>query len=242
MTLLCLLCAAIPNLTWAAPIPAGHPNKGTLDSALNLSKLIKENKKILASVSPEEFQYGTTQMDNALKSIGNWGLALQGLPVLIGDISKKQGGKIARHLTHQRGLDADIAYLVHAQKKTGHRAKKFHNRFTEQFGMNGKLGDNFALESNFQLFKNIFQNLEVKSIYVGCEIYDALLAFAAKEENRPNSIMEHIYAQKGHEDHFHLRLSCPKDAPDCSNKWWTDPTQPPKAKKEHPSGHKFRDC
>ncbi|HAZ13208.1 MAG: hypothetical protein A2X86_16105 [Bdellovibrionales bacterium GWA2_49_15] len=235
------LCLLIPLVSFANPIPLGHPNKGRLEFGRNLSRLIKENSEILRSVSPIEFQYGTSQMAAALLEIGTWGSALQRVPVWIGDISKKQGRKLAQHLTHQRGLDADIAYLVHVPKMTGHRFNKFHNRFTEQFGLQGKLGENFDLEANYQLLGHIVAELEVTSVYVGCGIYDAL---ETHDKKQTVSIMKNIFAQKGHEDHFHLRLKCPQGVPQCSNNWWTDPSKTHKKKKKHSASasEKYRDC
>ncbi len=241
MNKLFLLSLFLPVIAFANPIPSGYPNKGTLQQGQALFKLIKEHPDSVVSVSPPEFQYGSAQMGDAILNIGTWAMALQHQPVWIGDISKKQGGQLARHLTHQRGLDADIGYLVHTHKLTGHRAKKFHDRFTEQFGLEGKLGENFDLESNYQLLAHIVQKLDVTSVYVGCGIYDAIETY---DKNQPTSIMQHIFAQKGHEDHFHLRLKCPSDAPACSNQWWVDPLKRHKKKKHYsdsPSG-KYRDC
>src|ERR1700722_3137540 len=174
---------------WAIPIPTGHPNKGSLIAGIDVFNLIKDHPDILKSVSPEEFQFGTNQMAEALLTIGNWGVLFEHQPVWIGDISKKGGGRLAKHLTHQRGVDADIAYLVFKHKLTGHRAQRFHDRFTEQFGMKESLEKNFDLESNYQLLSKIVNELEVTSVYVGCGIYTAL---EARDKKEKVSTLEHI--------------------------------------------------
>jgi penicillin-insensitive murein DD-endopeptidase len=225
----------------AGSIPTGHPNKGTLQSGENLYKVIKDHPDILESRSPEEFQYGTSQMADTLLSIGTWAKEFKRVPVWVGDVSKKEGGQLAQHQTHQRGLDADVAYLVKKHKLSGHRSNKFHDRFTEQFGMNGKLEENFDLESNYKLFGRILNDPGAMKIFVGCEIYEALEAY---DKTRPHSIMQHIYAQKGHEDHFHIRLKCPSDVSDCSEDWVENPLHNAKKKKPKDSGlkQKYRNC
>lgn len=226
---------------WAAAVPSGFPNKGALESGENLYKVIKDHSDILRSASPEEYQYGTAPMADTILSIGTWAKEFKRTPVWVGDISKKGGGRLAQHLTHQRGLDADIAYLVRERKTAGHRAQKFHDRFTEQFGLHGKLEANFDLESNYALFERLLNDPGAMKIFVGCGIYEALEAY---DKTKPKSIMNHIFAEKGHEDHFHLRIRCPAGLPDCSEEWWADPNRPPSKKKTTRKlvNGKYRNC
>ncbi|MEQ1876175.1 MAG: penicillin-insensitive murein endopeptidase [Bdellovibrionia bacterium] len=226
-------------VAFAIPTPIGHPNKGLLRYGQSLHKLIAGNSEILKSVSPKEYQFGSAEMARVLLAIGNWAKEFKRAPVWIGDISLKPGGKFAKHITHQRGLDADIGYLVREHKLEGHRSKKFHARFTEQFGVNGELSENFDLEANYGLFKRIVSETTYDALYVGCAIYDAL---EKRDKTEKVSIMDQIYAQKGHEDHFHMRIKCPADRLDCSDKWWRDPAKPVTKKSDEKPRAKFRDC
>lgn len=242
MKLLVLIGAFFISLTCAAAtVPKGHPNKGSIDSAISLSELIKKNSDVLHSVSPAEHQYGTDEMAHTLLLIGQWAKEFGRQPVWVGDISKKNGGQLAHHKTHQRGLDADIAYLVYRHKPTGHRAQKLHDRFTEQFGMHGQLEENFDLESNYNLMARLMSEPTTFKIFVGCAIYDALESY---DQKKSNSIMKNIYAEKGHEDHFHIRLKCPDEAANCSEQWWQDPEARPRRQKKKASKgvEKYRDC
>jgi murein endopeptidase len=241
LRLILKLSFVMSSTTWAAALPSGFPNKGKLESGENLYQVIKNNSEILRSVSPEEYQYGTTQMADTVLSIGTWAKELKRAPAWVGDVTKKGGGKLANHLTHQRGLDADIAYLVRERKTTGHRAQKYHNRFTEQFGLHGKLETNFDLESNYKLFERILNDPGALRIFVGCSIYEALEAY---DKTKPKSIMKNIFAEKGHEDHFHLRIRCPAGLNDCSEQWWSDPNKPPSQKKSNRKlvNGKYRNC
>ncbi len=231
----------IPFFSWSLSVPTGQPNRGALQDGENINTLIKSHPDVLHSVSPAEYQYGTTQMADTILSIGNWAKEFNRQPVWVGDISKKGGGKLAQHKTHQRGLDADVAYLVYQHQLSGHRSDKFNDRFTEQFGLKGQLGNNFDIESNYSLFEKLFHEPTTFKIFVGCGIYDALEAY---DKKKPSSIMKHIFAEKGHEDHFHIRLKCPKEATDCSEQWWDDPNAKPRKKKpkDHASHEKYHDC
>lgn len=229
------------TLTLAESVPSGFPNKGSLAGSRDLYEFIQQRPQILKSVSPREFQFGSDQMAAALEKIGSWAQEIGRAPVWVGDISKKEGGKIALHLTHQRGLDADIGYLVVEKKNTGHRAEKFHNRFSQKWQLPEEVERDFALENNYRLLKNVVSNLDVGAVFVGCAIYDALERYDKKHSP---SILEKVYAQKGHEDHFHLRIKCPKELIDCSEKWWLDPAPPQKKKKRNGEmvNGKWREC
>jgi hypothetical protein len=56
--------------------------------------------------------YGTASTIRALIEIGEaWAMQHPGHPIGIGDISKKGGGKISGHASHQKGVDVDIRPL-----------------------------------------------------------------------------------------------------------------------------------
>jgi hypothetical protein len=47
--------------------------------------------------------------------------------------------------------------------------------------------------------------------------------------------MKKIYAQRGHEDHFHVRIACPEGVQGCTNDWLEEPApKNAKAKKPDP--------
>lgn len=241
LALLCaLLCLSFTSLAHdLSSVPAGHPNKGTLRHARDLHAHIKKFPHALKSASPREFQFGTHFMAIALEKIGSWAIELGHAPVHIGDISLKNGGKLARHLTHQRGLDADIAYLSPEPKTPGHRADRFHNRFLKKWQTPEEVAFDFPLEANYALIKNVIQHLDVAQVFVGCSIFDAL---EKHDKKQPISILDQITAQKGHEDHFHIRIRCPEELAECSNKWWIDPSQPKKKDRGTVVNGKWRDC
>jgi penicillin-insensitive murein endopeptidase len=225
----------------ANPTPAGYHNKGTLAGGVNIFHVIMQNPALLATASPEELQYGTQEMVDIILDIAHFSATLGMTPVVIGDISRKSGGKLGRHLTHQRGLDADIAYIARGKKKSGHRSDKYDNRFTELYEQKRKVTQNFDLEANYKLIERLVARSDVQSIFVGCGVYDAL---ETRDQKSATSALKHVYAQKGHEDHFHLRVRCPADASGCKNEWWSFKHNAPEVddEKDHDSNAKWSDC
>lgn len=56
--------------------------------------------------------YGTKGTIEALKAVGKtWAAMYPNHPIGIGDISKKGGGKISGHASHQKGVDVDVRPL-----------------------------------------------------------------------------------------------------------------------------------
>jgi penicillin-insensitive murein endopeptidase len=209
----------------------GTYNRGKMDKSLSLFQIFKSHGELVTSVSPEGFQFGTPEMGDALLRIGSWAQELTHKPLKIGDISIRRGGKMAQHTTHQIGLDADIGYLTASPSNTGHRFKRFHNRFTEVFEKHRKTTGNFDVALNYPLFKKIVDELPVKTILVGCGILNDLKTY---DDQQPGSIMKKVRGHALHTDHFHMRLHCPQADKNCSEKWWVKPKSKYLGKKKGP--------
>ena len=212
--------------------PVGHYNKGSLKRGISLFQIFQRQDRLFHSVSPEGFQYGTKAMQKALHRIASWTVELTGKPLKIGDIAKRKGGKIAQHVTHQTGLDVDLGYLTLNPKKRGHRSGKFHNKFSEIFDRNGQILPNFDPELHHQLFTKIVATLPVKAMFVSCGILESLKTVDAKAGK---TITPFLRGHDLHNDHFHLRLSCPKGAKGCSEQWWKNPGPSGSKKKKRKS-------
>lgn len=205
----------IPNaipLSWSKP--NGIPYKGKLENGKCIDELTAKYPTRLISLSPGQFQYASEQMFKLLEGIAQWN---SGAPLCIGDISKKGGGKLARHVLHQRGLDVDLAFIPKKAGANGHRVNKFHNKFPETFISKNGISENFAREENFRLFAYIARNFDVGSIWVNEAIYDSLASNPptnVSEEDR-ELVLSILRSDDSHVDHFHVRLTCPPNVKDC---------------------------
>lgn len=206
----------VPSARPSRSSPFGTHNQGKLKKGKSIADLILRYPKQIASISPSEFQYATDEMREMIEGIARWN---EGTPILIGDISKREGGRIAQHVAHQRGLDVDIAYIPEKIGQTGHRVEKFHNRFPENFLGSQGLNSNFSLKENFRLFAYLTRHFEIRTIWVNKIIYESMMIY------RPSSVPEDdqelvrslLNFDQSHADHFHVRLSCPMDTKACDD-------------------------
>jgi murein endopeptidase len=137
--------------------------------------------------------------------------------VMLGDISKKNGGDIGSHASHQSGLDADIPYIGNSKFETVITAK-------------GGVGPNFNYEKNWQFFRLIAsqkiiqdgQKLTVLNrIFVNPVVKKNLCKWALHnnilDDPFDADIMRRIRPTGGHHKHFHVRLRCSPHYPTCRN-------------------------
>ncbi len=221
----CFICLKVCD---ASPLvqSVGVYWNGKLQNGVNGHAIYLKHPQTVEPLSPAFFQYGNTVIIDSVLQIGAW-LRTQfdgKYRLQVGDQSKSEGGKLARHETHQNGLDADIAYLSTQPKESGHRSKAKHNRFREKFVKDGKLTAGFDLPKNYTLLRYIVKTQDVSQIFLGCKVKEALLGFYPPDESPEERtlLFSKLIAYPHHDDHFHLRLKCPIDNPECKNdprKW-----------------------
>ena len=133
--------------------------------------------------------------------------------IYINALSKRKGGRLGRHSSHQSGLDADIAYL---DKEKGWR---------EVVDSKSQLAEDFDLERNFAYFKLLVETGYVNRIFVDKAVKLAMCQWAEKNKQMDQSkeVLTHLRPYKGHDDHFHLRLKCSPYYSRCRNQ--TAPTE-----------------
>lgn len=135
----------------------------------------------------------------------NWGF------MLIGDLSSQHGGKILEnHKSHQNGLDADILYRMPNQ------------RLSEEELLMPDEPDFVDVEKNrinFDIWSD--QNLGVLKYFASLEGVDRIFVNPAIKKSLCEKIsnnrawLSKLRPWWGHSEHFHLRLKCPTDSPDC---------------------------
>jgi hypothetical protein len=132
-------------------------------------------------------------------------------PVLIGDISRRGGGPLYGHLTHNLGIDADVGLYTTGGKQqiTG-------------FPLLGKT--NLDFEASWLLIKNLLDSGRVEFILLDQGLIDMLRQWAlangritAAEADRifPSPNTPHLWERSGylrnaanHRDHIHVRVRC----------------------------------
>lgn len=134
--------------------------------------------------------------------------------IQIGDISKQSGGQLARHASHQNGLDADIAYL-----RNNHREMKPEGfgGFDEVFVSNGKVTANLDVQRNYEIVKHYVSTSTVNRIFMDAAIKTRLCEYAKTLQmtDLDKETLRRIRPLENHQDHMHLRIKCPNSSPNC---------------------------
>ena len=140
--------------------------------------------------------------------------------VQVGDMAKERGGLISSsHVSHQNGLDADVAYLQndHIERNPNTNGP---NGFGPSFVSGGKLTSNFDVRRNWFLLKEIVSTGRVTRIFVDPQIKRTFCARAAAIDPSAsvairNETLRRLRPYDNHDDHFHMRIACPKNSPRC---------------------------
>jgi penicillin-insensitive murein DD-endopeptidase len=162
--------------------------------------------------NPELIKFIERFADNA-KQTGWNGL-------LIGDMSQPRGGPmITGHSSHQIGLDSDIWFTP----MPDHVQTREEREFTGAVDMVAKdrldVDPDVWTHARTALIRAAAQDPEVTRIFVNAAIKKAL----CREAGSDRDWLAKVRPWWGHAEHFHVRIACPADSPDCK------PQPPPAA-------------
>jgi penicillin-insensitive murein DD-endopeptidase len=143
-------------------------------------------------------------------------------PLLIADLSQPRGGRArGGHASHQTGLDVDIWYW-HPNPKAAHPlSSKDRERLRARSILDGKAGTIRAQWKTrvTEALRATAADPRVTRIFVHPIIKRDLCADADGER----AWLGKVRPWYGHDDHFHVRLACPTDSPDCQPQEATPP-------------------
>jgi penicillin-insensitive murein endopeptidase len=156
--------------------------------------------------------YGHPNLIAFVKRLGQT-TAARGDRLLIGDLSQPRGGPMSDgHRSHQLGLDVDIWFY---QLSDG---RDLSRRETEKLPMlsmvraaEARLDPNHWLPIYQDILRSAAQDPEVERIFVNPIIKQVL----CQHQRNDRSWLHKIRPWWGHDAHFHVRLRCPSDSPQC---------------------------
>ena len=160
--------------------------------------------------------------------------------LLVGDMSQPRGGPmITGHASHQVGLDADI-WLSPMPRRQLSRVEREEMLSTMVVAGDRKDVDpKLWTHGHFGIIKVPAQDPLVQRIFVNAAIKKAL----CREAGDDRAWLQKVRPWWGHDYHFHVRLRCPGDSPECKaqaaagggdgcgkdlNYWFTDAVLHPK--------------
>ena len=155
----------------------------------------------------------------------------------VGHLSRKGGGEIDRHASHESGRDADIGFYVRNQQGKSIFADHF-----VPFKGDGTAptwpGAQFDDAKNWALISAMVQSSRVRitHIFVATPLRTRLLEYAQRigapysVRVRASELMAQPRGSLPHDDHFHVRIGCPLGMDKCIER--------PLARKRRPSSGK----
>lgn len=187
--------------------------------------------------------YGNPEMVAFLGDYAYRVSEMTGKELLIADLSKKNGGPtLMLHSSHQTGLDADIWYRLYSPKQNLSSTDIEDLKPIDMVSKDGKSLSELWGSENEEILKAFAQNSKVDRIFVNPVI----------KKNFCNKFKSESWQRKirpwwGHNEHFHVRLKCPANSPECTMKgaeindngcgkdfdwWFSEEAKLPKSKKE----------
>jgi penicillin-insensitive murein endopeptidase len=139
----------------------------------------------------------------------------------VGDISRKNGGDMNGHHSHESGRDADLGfYAVDAAGKQVH-ARSF-IKFDGSLSSSNHPGARFDLARNWLFIQSLLTDpaARVSHIFIAEPLRQSLLAYA-----RSRGVSKAMWVRAAlammqpteslpHDDHIHVRVSCPRSKHD----------------------------
>ena len=129
-------------------------------------------------------------------------------PVLVGDTAQAGGGRMpSGHRSHQTGLDADFWFTRPKKRAKDAHFGRLVDRATET------IDDAVWTDAHPRMLQLAAEDPDVARVFVHWVIKREL----CKTTSGDRPWLRKIRPWWGHDRHFHVRLRCPADSPDCRN-------------------------
>lgn len=195
-------------------LSVGHPNRGWQVRA----KKLRPSNALRIKKPNHTNAYGHPALVLMLqRSAGEVAKASPGSVLLVGDLSREQGGPLAGHRSHQSGRDADTAFYMRDSKGRNHVPEYF-----IAFDAQGKAKDGSGLvfddQRNWLLVLSWIRDERagLSHIFVSQPLRSRILAYGKttkdweKHGKRASMLLKQPANSSSHDDHFHVRISCPR--------------------------------
>ena len=162
--------------------------------------------------------WGHPNLVRVLERLANKGPKVGWRGLLVGDMAQARGGPmLTGHTSHQVGLDADI-WLTPMPARELTRAEREQMSATNVVRPDRKDVDpEVWTPQHTAIIRAAAEDPQVERIIVNAAIKKALCRDAGKDRSWLNKVRPWW----GHNYHFHIRIVCPKDSPQCKAQ---DPT------------------
>lgn len=199
--------------------PIGFYSDGSLKSPGNVPE---ETFGLLKIFRLRDRGYATDTLARTLQMVADalHSIYPNGERLQVGDTADHDGGFLSGHASHQNGLDADIIYFRnnHFEENPNTNGP---SGFTETFVKNGKISSNFDVTRNWMVLKYFVSRGNVNRVFVDPVIKKTLCDQASMVDpgvsvSEKTETLRRLRPYANHDNHFHLRLKCPRDHTKCT--------------------------
>jgi penicillin-insensitive murein endopeptidase len=135
--------------------------------------------------------------------------------LLVGDLAQPRGGPmLSGHASHQIGLDADV-WLTEMPDRTLSRKEREEIKGTLVVKDRKRIDPAVWTEKHARLIRRAASYPQVARIFVHPPIKAELCKWAKNDKDK--AWLAKVRPYFGHNWHFHIRINCPADSPNCQN-------------------------
>ena len=198
----------------------GSPNEGRLDGGKRLPQA--PYMRVVPFYAESAARWGmptlVSLIDRAARRVAR---QYPDAVLSVGDLSRREGGELLRHHSHESGRDADLGFYV----RNGKNKQLLHDRFVT-FSARGPAADVqgavFDDARNWALVEALVEDAtaRISYIFVASHIRARLLRYAdahgvSRDVRRRAADLMTQPRTAAHDDHFHIRIACPTEQPKC---------------------------
>jgi penicillin-insensitive murein endopeptidase len=167
--------------------------------------------------------YGHPDIVDYLQGLGKRAHAAGLARFRVGDVAQARGGPLPYgHASHQTGIDVDIWFALDSGPIPPPEARDF-PELGSMLDADGTIDPARFSAAQVALLKLATGDERVDRIFVNPAIKLALCSGYADATKDGTAWLHSLRPWWGHDDHFHVRLRCPADSPDCEGQKPVDP-------------------
>lgn len=197
-------------------VSVGAPNEGHLEGGAHLET--SPELRILPSRAGTDNRWGLPALVGMLeRSSRAVDKKFPGAVMTVGDLSRRGGGEVSHHKSHETGRDADVPFYLFADDGKKQWLQPRFVSIDENGVADGNPHVRFDEARNWALVAAWLNDPEasVRQIFVASHLRQRLLEYAARikapQSLRNRAALAMLQPRKGlpHDDHFHVRIGCP---------------------------------
>jgi len=166
--------------------------------------------------------WGNPHLVRLLERLSEKGAKVGWPGLLVGDMSQPRGGPMfTGHASHQVGLDADIWFTPMPDRELSRQEREETSATMVVAASRKDVDPKVWTQAHLAIIKAAATESEVERIFVNAAIKKAL----CREAGQDRGWLWKVRPMWGHDYHFHIRMRCPADSPNCK-------PQPPPAHEE----------